>query len=173
MCGITTLFKPRENVNTTLHVIEIAGDYTTSGLIGGGNLDPQWTRLSTSTNSDDRDKEGIRLKMGGGYHGKKKQKAVVEFLCKRDNNDDKEESQRSLSAREGEEDNKDSEERRKKEQTDDGEDGVLKFVRYDSVGEDEVLALKWETKYACEDHAKGSGESSSGHWGFFTWFIIM
>ena len=183
VCGVESSFNPDENKNSTLLVIPIAGDYTTTGGIGGGNIDPKWTRLSTSTNPDDRKKEGIRLKIGGGFYPpneKKKgkpQKAVVEFLCNRQ--DDTEERRLALLAREdgdedkGDGDNKDEDEQKKKEQTDDGQGGTLKYIDYDSVGDDQVLTLEWMTKYACEDNKDGAGDSSSGHWGFFTWFIIM
>lgn len=174
VCGIATLFNPVEKINTTERAIPIAGNILAGG---GGHSDPKWTRLSTSPIQSDRDKEGIRLTMGGGLYMKKPQKAVVEFLC--DRKDDAEERTKALLSREDADegddggDNKKDEEREAKKQTDDGEGGILKFMSYGQVGDDEVLSLEWRTKYACED-AKDSGEKkSSGHWGFFTWFIIM
>lgn len=35
-----------------------------------------------------------------------------------------------------------------------------------------VLRLKWRTKFACADHVD-EPSAPGGHWGFFTWFIIM
>lgn len=120
--------------------------------------------------------------MGGGFYPPNKskgkpQKAVVEFLCNRQ--EENEEKRESLISREDEDegddngDNKDDAERKAKEQTEDGEGGILKFVSYEQVGDDKVLSLEWKTKYACEDATNGGEKSSSGHWGFFTWFIIM
>ena len=120
--------------------------------------------------------------MGGGSYPPKNgkpQKAVVEFLCDRKN--ETEEQRRAFSLRDTEEGDdegnekggKDDEERRAEEQTDDGEGGTLRFQSYDKVGDEEVLSLEWKTRYACEDTKDGGSKSSSGHWGFFTWFIIM
>ena len=183
MCGITTAINQKEHNNETLKVIPIAGEYLLSGDVGGGDFDPKWTRLSTSNVQSDRDKEGLRLTMGGGRYPKagaknsRLQRAVVEFLCDRKETEDK---RGALFLREedtGEgnygEDDSNNGESKEKEQTDDGEGGTLKYISYDLVGKDKVLSLEWRTKHACEDAAEGGGNSSSGHWGFFTWFIIM
>lgn len=164
-----------------MKVIPIAGNYVTSGAGGGGHLDPSWTRLSTSTIQSDREKEGIRLKMGGGSYPPKKgkpQKAVVEFLCDRKNETEKQRAFSMNDAEEGDDEGnekggKDDEELRAEEQTDDGEGGTLRFQSYEKVGDEEVLSLEWKTRYACEDTKDSGSKSSSGHWGFFTWFIIM
>ena len=121
------------------------------------------------------------MKMGGGSYlsglKMRDQKAIVEFLC--DRKDESGERRRARLARDESDDGEkvadapNDEERKKKEQVDDGEGGVLKFVSYKEVGEDDILSLEWRTKYACEDRTDDAGESSSGHWGFFTWFIIM
>ncbi|KAK5242509.1 type II membrane protein, partial [Cryomyces antarcticus] len=88
--------------------------------------------------------------------------------------------------------------RRKREEGEDGkaEDGgkegekqkdpdegkSLRFVSYKPEGDHGVgtLRLEWHTKYACEsqkdvDDSPPSGKtpSSSSHWGFFTWFLII
>lgn len=175
VCAIATPFNSTEHKNETKKVIPIAGDYTLSGAVGGGHFDPKWTLLKSSDSPSDREKEGIRLSMGGGMYPPKKgklQRAVVEFLCL---NKDAEDVERAFSKMEDEEDDDDKKEkeRKAKEQTKDGEGGTLKFVSYEQVGDDEVLNLEWQTKYACEDVADGGKTSSSGHWGFFTWFIIM
>lgn len=44
-------------------------------------------------------------------------------------------------------------------------------------GEDEesyVLKLDWKTRYACDTYLRDhEEEKAGGHWGFFTWLIIM
>lgn len=170
VCGIEKQFSPGEGNKTGGRggVIPIAGEYYHTI---GGSLDPKWTRLKTSSAPDDRGKEGLRLEMGGGKYPEDDgkvwpQKAVIEFLC----NEATEEKQRSASGidkeDEGDERNKAAEE------TDDGVGGKLRFLDYGYVGENKVLSLEWQTKYACEN-AKGDGGKAGGHWGFFTWFIII
>ena len=168
VCGIEKLFNPVEDRNTTQGIIPIAGEFSTTI---GGSLDPQWTRLKTSSAPDDRGKEGLRLEMGGGKYeeddGKvRPQKAVVEFLC----NENDEERRRAVSRRDNEEEGPGR--NKAAEETDDGEGGKLKFLSYKYVGDSKVLSLEWQTKYACEN-AKSDGGKSGGHWGFFTWFIIV
>jgi hypothetical protein len=38
-----------------------------------------------------------------------------------------------------------------------------------------ILRLDWKTKYACENYLRDNPSDSNGggHWGFFTWLIIM
>ena len=168
-------------------VIPIAGEF---GLSNGRNLDPHWTRLNTSSHPGDRDREGLRLKMGGGFFppGKEghKQEAVVEFLCTREGTDEAERRRRhaELSPRR-EKDEGDDEEKpdlpHDGETTSDGADGHLKFISYDLVGDAKVLSLEWRTPHTCEDSAKDSPDKGKSgdegdnnkHWGFFTWLIIM
>ena len=181
VCGYKTVFDTVHNTSTMAGAIPIAGDYSISGVGGSGRFDPKWTRLKTSDSQSDRDKEGMRLKMGGGKYqsdlGYRDQKAVVEFLC--DRKDESGERKRALLATDESDDGGNvadtpsKEEREKRMQTDDGQGGLLKFIGYALVGEDDILSLEWRTKYACEDRTDDAGESSSGHWGFFTWFIIM
>ena len=65
------------------------------------------------------------------------------------------------------------------ESTSDGAGGTLKYISYDTVGDKKILSLEWHTTHACEDGAKDSpnkgkaNNDSGGHWGFFTWLIIM
>lgn len=40
-------------------------------------------------------------------------------------------------------------------------------------GNVDVLRLTWHTELACEDSQPEGGSSSSEHWGFFTWLIIL
>ncbi|KAL7623618.1 type II membrane protein [Parahypoxylon ruwenzoriense] len=63
--------------------IPIAGELAISG---GGALDPEVTRLSTSDSNSDSQKQGLRLVMKGGYgktdsDKKREQRAIIEFVC--------------------------------------------------------------------------------------------
>ncbi|KAL8843268.1 MAG: hypothetical protein Q9176_002221 [Flavoplaca citrina] len=160
------------------HVIPIAGRYT---LGAGTELDPEITRLKTSSSASDREKEGFRLALHGPKYPEKngvKQKAVIEFLC----NDKAEEKKvmkktGTVAARKADEDGDGEEEDHSAtgETADDGHGGTLKYLDYSMVADSQVLSLEWQTKYACEDAGKRGDDDkkSSGHWGFFTWFIII
>lgn len=168
------------------NTIPIAGEFAHTI---GGSLDPKWTRLKTSASNADREKEGLRLEMNGGKFEKVKQKAIIEFICKPDAEDERKRRRDELHSsnteerRDKDEDkdedaddgDDDEEEDRSGEVTDDGHGGKLKYISWEPENDQtRVLRLQWDTKYACED-AKSSNDakSSSGHWGFFTWFIIM
>jgi hypothetical protein len=152
--------------------IPIAGEY---GHTIGGHLDPKWTRLKGSSSFADRDKEGLRLEMHGGKDDDgNKQKAIFEFLCP-----SKQKERRYLfnvtSA-----DDEDGEKGKEKEgadksgeETDDNNGGTIKLQSWDNVGDTKILSLEWVTEHACENAEDGGSSSSSGHWGFFTWFILM
>lgn len=100
-----------------------------------------------------------------GKSEKDKRRAVVEFLCSRE--DDERRRQRRDKIGKDDYEGED-------EVVDDGVGGKLKYVSYELAGEVEVLNLEWTTQYACEDAAGEEEEKpSSGHWGFFTWLIIM
>lgn len=144
-------------------------------------MNPKWSSLKTSPSPEDRQKDGLRLEMNGAKYPPdktgKKQKAVIEFLC-----DAKEQERRrklsGVSPREDDDDsnkdddNKDEENPNAGDEVDDLNGGRLKFVEYVDVDGTMTLNLEWRTKYACED-AKPDPGTSSGHWGFFTWLIIM
>lgn len=149
-----------------VEAIPIAGEYSTTI---GGRLEPHWTRLKTSGLSGDKGKEGLRLSMEGGST-KEKQRAVVEFLCP-----PKSEERRRLRRAKDDEDDDEDDDTAPGEEVDDGAGGRLKYVSYESAGEVKVLNLEWTTQHACEDAKDDNNEkkSSSGHWGFFTWLIIM
>lgn len=176
VCGIQRVVDTFENTTAFLAAIPIAGQYT---LHGGTELDPEITRLKTSSSASDREKEGFRLELHGPkYPAKngKKHKAVIEFLCV-DKAEEKKTEARDLVPRKAEDADDDGEEDHSAtgEIADDGHGGTVKYIDFTMVGESKVLSLEWRTKYACED-SKGRGgdkSSSSGHWGFFTWFIIM
>lgn len=174
VCAIKRLYNPTEHVNGTIEsAIGIAGEY---GHATGEALNPKWASLKSSPSPEDRQKDGLRLEMNGAKYPPdktgKKQKAVIEFLC-----DAKEqERRRSLpGVRPREDDNDDNEgeeDPNEGSEVDDGKGGRLKFIEYVDVEGTMTLNLEWTTKYACED-AKPDPATGSGHWGFFTWLIIM
>lgn len=88
--------------------------------------------------------------------------------------------------RKGQDDDDDGDHQKGDDEDDDDEDDQddgksLKFIRYGPTSEDineDTLRLEWRTRYACEgikdeDGDSGRSPSGSGHWGLFTWFIIM
>ena len=185
VCGVEREHNSVENTTTVSKVIPIAGEFVHDGRY----LDPRWERLHGSPSSADADTEGIRLEINGGKYpfGKKdgkSQKAFIEFLCdpERTGNEgsvdgEKVESdaiiedQSGAAVDVGKRDSDDEEEPKK----DPNEGKSLKFISYeqDDDGKTEILRLKWYTKYACEGMADSHPTRKNGHWGFFTWFIIM
>lgn len=144
-------------------MIPIAGDLKDGG---GGNLDAQWTRLSTSPSHADSEKEGLRVELNGGVYNKRKQTAIIELIC------DKERT-----GLEGEIDPEDQYESRDEDPAEGSPKAAsLIFLKYGPTTDDsdsDVLRLEWRTKYACEGQRDEEGGSRSSHWGFFTWFIIV
>lgn len=166
VCGIEHTYNTADDTDTISGVIPVAGNYPTES---GRNLDPQWTRLKTSSSHADSEKEGVRLEMHGGMYPfddrkkGRKQEAVIEFIC-----------DPHRTGLEGEEDGEE-ERRRDVRETEDEDERSLRFIGYGPVDETDVLRLEWLTKHACEDAKDGGGgdENRSRHWGFFTWFIIV
>ncbi|KAL8996948.1 MAG: hypothetical protein Q9169_003654 [Polycauliona sp. 2 TL-2023] len=177
VCAIQRLVNTFENSTSFEAAIPIAGQYT---LHGGTELDPDITRLKTSSTASDREKEGFRLVVHGPKYPEKnghKQQAVIEFLCA-DKAEEKMKGKRGLVVARKDEDAEDGDEEDHSatgEVADDGHGGTVKYIDYSMVGDSQVLSLEWRTKFACEDAAKkgGNDKNSSGHWGFFTWFIII
>lgn len=174
VCGIERTTNPTEDVTMISDTWSIAGEFSHSI---GGALDPKALRLKGSDSTSDREKEGVRVTLNGGTHEKQKQKAIVEFLCQRDG---KPEEVRSNADDEEEDDDdgddgKGVEHGNSGETQDDGHGGTLKLVSWEDEEEDtKVLRLQWDTKYACEDSdGKEDDGSSSAHWGFFTWLIVI
>ncbi|MCJ1470140.1 hypothetical protein MMC07_008785 [Pseudocyphellaria aurata] len=170
ICAITRLYNPIENINGTIEsAIGVAGEYQHSTSEA---LNPKWTSLKSSPSADDRQKDGLRLEMNGAKYppdsSGKKQKAVIEFLC----NAKEEERRRGVRPREDDDDGEDEEDPNAPDEVDDGKGGRLKFIEYVDVEGTMTLNLEWKTKYACED-VKPDPASSTGHWGFFTWLIII
>jgi autophagy-related protein 27 len=134
-----------DDMDNITEVIPIAGDLRGS-ITGGGDLNAKVTRLKTEDSNWGSEKEGLRIVLNGGVHGnpKRKQRAIIEFLCPMDDT----ESGKDLDP-----------------------EGTLKYTGYDRKVPDSVvdtLRLEWTTKYACEKDTP-----AGGHWGFFTWFLIM
>ncbi|KAI0008965.1 autophagy-related protein 27 [Xylariaceae sp. FL0662B] len=83
-CAIQRLITVGDNPTDTFSkAFPLAGDLE---IRGGGPLDPEVTRLSTSDSHSDSQKEGLRLVMKGGFDktdsGKKRaQRVIIEFLC--------------------------------------------------------------------------------------------
>ena len=177
VCGIRRLVNTFENSTIFQEAIPIAGQYT---LHDGTQLDPKITRLKTSSSASDREKEGFRLELHGPKYpdtDPKKQKAVIEFLCadKAEETKIRRKERDLVASKRGNDDENDGEEDHSAtgEIAEDGHGGTVKYIDFAMVGDSQVLSLEWRTKYACEN-AKGEDKgSSSGHWGFFTWFIIM
>ena len=178
VCGIERIYED-DGTSVVREVIPIAGEYAVSD---GRHLDAKFTRLKGSESNDDSKKEGVRGELHGGMWEKKKQKAIIEFLCDADFEgtegfgDDSRAMDigefGGMSKREDEGD--DGEDNRELPDLDKGK--ALQFKRYDTDKDDiSVLRLEWKTKYACEDAAppKKDPSNKAKGWGFFTWFLII
>ena len=125
----------------------------------------------------------------GGKHpldgsDRRKQRAVVEFLC----DPDKEGTEGEWEA---EDKYKDSALSRRDDSNDDDDsdndhsaiehqlktdDAALIWESYGPEEDVDELHLTWYTKHACEkrdDSGDDTDEGTTTHWGFFTWFVIM
>ena len=81
VCGIQHRWHPEgKDLDEVTDIIPIAGELKPHG---GYDMDAEAIRLSTSDSTGDHKKTGLRLVLKGGKH-KRKQKAVIEFLCKPD-----------------------------------------------------------------------------------------
>lgn len=146
-------------------VISVAGDFSTAD---GRPLDPHYERLKAKKESD---QEGLEVELNGGIRGKKKQKAIINFICDKDRTGN--EGIDSLTKMTRRADSDDDDDKKKEGEVDDK--NSLKFISYgDEEGNTdvEILRLDWRTKYACEDHVEEGGDKKGG-WGFFTWLILL
>ncbi|KAI9842576.1 MAG: hypothetical protein M1838_003076 [Thelocarpon superellum] len=167
VCGIERIINSADDSSTIRSVRPIAGNFD-----HGRPIDAAVTRLKTSASHGDSQKEGLRMELHGGRYPQtkagRKQTAVIEFLCDKEAEDEAPDRRRA--AKEDEEDEEDEDEP-------DTEGQNLRFISYGPVDDEEsqedVLRLEWLTKHACEDAMNGDDDDSNGHWGFFTWFIIM
>lgn len=142
--------------------------------MGGGSLEPQFTRLSEI----DSETEGLRLKIAGGawkgLHNDQKAKdaaAVIDFQC-----DPNRSGLEGISTEETESEEGDEESQKKRRAEGDDGEKTNQSLQYKSFGPNDdgvyILKLEWRTRYACDEYQKGK-EASSNHWGFFTWILIM
>ena len=161
VCAIEHLTNTVENLTTISDTIPIAGEY---GLSNGRHQDPKWKRLKSSDSPSDREKEGVRLEVNGGNHRGKKQKAFIEFICPPKSEDKARDLGYYHVAEEVD---------RSGKEVDDEHGGKIKFMSWEDEGDAKTLRLEWQTQYACEDAVESNDRSSGGHWGFFTWFILM
>lgn len=145
--------------------------------LGHGTMDPELSRLKKLDSAD----EGLLLKLAGGEYNKKPASAVIRFECDPDRT--------GLEGLDTMAEQAESPERRRMARSahaeadgegNEGGDGDAESLTFGSFGPaDEksyVLKLTWKTRYACDDYLKdGKNEtpSSSGHWGFLTWLIIL
>ncbi|MCJ1475418.1 hypothetical protein MMC13_004080, partial [Lambiella insularis] len=156
-CAVQQVVGPNKAI-VPFSVIPIAGQYTATT---GGSIDPKYTRLKTSSSAADSEQEGVRVELHGGEYLKKKQKAVIEFLCLREEDGPTE----KRDEKEG------GDEKEPAKDWDDGHGGKLKHFSHQETDDVGIWRLQWDTKYACED-AK-SEERKSGGWGFFSWFFFI
>lgn len=190
VCGIVRGIKgDKDEVTAT---IPIAGSLLNHG---GGDLEPQFTRLKTSDSQSDAKKEGVRIVLHGGQSSvsgqKRAQQAVVEMVCNKDKTGkegewDPKDDKYEPGEQETEEEGSPAAEKRKRADGD-GEtdpesehqllkpDAALIFDSYGPLADDkkiDVLRLTWHTKYACEG-LPADEYPSNEHWGFFTWLVIL
>lgn len=142
----------------------------------GADLEPKWTRLSTSASPNER-KNGLRLEMKGVTYNYRKQKAVIDFICPQEKKEERRDqtSDRMVlggDGNDGGEGDQDEEDPSAGAEVDDGQGGILKFLKYEDVEKEKILNLEWTTTYACEG-AKTDPVTKTGHWGFFTWLVMM
>lgn len=167
VCGIQEIHNEAQNSTTLGEIIPVAGNYA---LASGPTLDPKFERLKAK----DSNNEGIRIELKGGKYNKRKQKAVIDFLCdeSRTGNEDRDSANEVGERRRASDDETE-------EPADDNRS--LRFISYGPDDDMDILRLDWYTKYACEDAPKGKddddtddeGKAKSAGWGFFTWFIVM
>ncbi|EFR04008.1 Atg27p [Nannizzia gypsea CBS 118893] len=161
-------------IERTMEVIDIAGNFV---LDSGKTLDPIFTRLKKENPST----EGLKMELHGGKHKVgdvvKKQKAVFTFLCDPERTglegleDAKPDDDKKKDDEKKGDDKKDSKDKDGKSQKREEENS--KSLVYKGYNEEQgTLELEWRTKYACEN-VEGGGNTSSGHWGFFTWLIVL
>lgn len=165
VCAIIRAITP--DTDNVEEVFPIAGDL--ANVDNGGPMNAKWDRLKSSKSNSDVDKEGLRMQLHGGFKMENKkrreQKAIIEFICDRKRNG----LENLPNPEDGYEDVK---EKRDEEQVDDDGTPSLEFMSYGAEDNIDVLRLNWRTSHACEDSSRND-KTVSGHWGFFTWFIIV
>jgi hypothetical protein len=160
--------------DTVESVIPIAGDLKDAG---GKAFDWKATRIGTADSTDA--KRGVRLELSGGMYEHREQRAVVEFMCS-----DKTGLEGEWESEDKYEPGTPDSQKRDEAGGDVGypekqlkkDDAALIWESHGPSKEDaniDVLHLTWYTEHACYTASGGGDSSSSGHWGFFTWMIVM
>ena len=147
--------------STPINIIDVAGQYSASI---GGDIEPKYTRLKTSSSSADSQHEGLRMELHGGRYENQRQKAIIEFLCIKNGEGEIEEREQD--------DGEDKDDSKGQRKVDDGNGGKLIFKDWKpNVEGVAIYWLEWNTNYACEDVQSDTGKS--GGWGFFSWFFFV
>jgi hypothetical protein len=175
VCGFQTI-TPIEGSGVETDPFPIAGyDH-----LGGGTKDSEASLLR----KEDPDSEGVRVKISGGQYREdlrskyKPAAAEIKFMC-----DPERSGLEGLHDVADTEVDESDEKRRLRDEKDDDDDGKdnndnpdngrsLRFKSFKPVDDSYILKLDWRTKYACENYIRDHAPSG-GHWGFFTWLIIM
>ncbi|KAF4589792.1 Autophagy-like protein 27 [Ophiocordyceps camponoti-floridani] len=181
VCAIQRFLQGDKNVVD--NVVAIAGSLEN---VGGSQFEYEATRLKTSDSNSDSQKEGLRLVLKGGKDPlvgpvgeRREQKAIVEFLCDPNKKGDEGEWEAGDKYdRRSPDDNKgnDGKDQSAIEHQLKKEGAALVWEGYGREKDADVLRLTWHTKFACEKRDGGDkdgGGSSSSHWGFFTWFVVL
>lgn len=187
VCAIARFLQGQ--TNAVEEVLAIAGSLEN---VGGSQFEYDATRLKTSDSNSDSQKEGLRLVLKGGKHPldgpvqeRREQRAFIEFLCNPNKKGDEGEweaedkYEKGGGARRRADDKKDGSEKSAIEHQMKKDGAALIWESYGREKDADVLRLTWHTKFACEKRDgddgkdKGGNGSTSNHWGFFTWFVIM
>ncbi|PHH65793.1 hypothetical protein CDD81_1520 [Ophiocordyceps australis] len=192
VCAISRFLQGETDV--VEQVVAIAGALEN---VGGSQFEYDATRLKTSDSNSDSQKEGLRLVLKGGKHPldgpvneRREQRAVVEFLCdpnrtgdegewEAEDEYDKNAKLRARADGDDDGDKNDGQDRSALEHQLKKDNAALLWESFEDEKDAKVLRLTWHTKYACEKREdggdsddKGDGSTSS-HWGFFTWFVVI
>ena len=174
VCGIKTILAPDEDEPKIDEVYPIAGSFAIST---GRQLDPDFKRLEDLPDSDTK---GLRIVLHGGIYIKQRQRAVIDMQCDPGRTGNEKSPFKKGKDDEDEKLARSEDEDKEPDEDEDDDENSLRFVSYQMEEEDKdvkTLRLDWRTKYACEsfeeDDDGGGKDSSSKHWGFFTWFIVL
>ena len=171
VCAIETEY--RDGTTLLNGAYPIWRNYGLEGVVP----DPKVKRLKGSDSTADNMKEGVRLTIGGGHLDERKQKAVIEFTCLKDGASTRNNNFASEEDGDGKDDDSESKhpEWKAAGKTDDGVGGEIEFASYgeETDRKEDVLRLNWRTPFGCEDAASSGNDTSSGGWGFFSWFFFI
>ncbi|RDL35461.1 Mannose 6-phosphate receptor [Venustampulla echinocandica] len=165
LCAVERFVSKDGTTDVIQDAYPVAGELKTNG---GGDMNAKWSRLKGSISHEDSKKEGLLLEIHGGYkktdtEKKRRQRAVIEFLCDREK-----------TGLENLPEPKDTYDKGKEKRAEDAPEEEtdltpsLTFDSYDTEGDEDTLRLEWRTKWACEDSKKQQDEANRSHWGFFT-----